>query len=151
MNLMQARDFTPKQIELVEKKYNARFIFETCLKMKDGSWSNFPAAVFYTDKPHPEGSNYMGLYYSNMNGSYMICNAFSAVVPFEVIRIPHTEVYLHSRYRHDNYSYDGYSIDGGRDYTRVGHASGLTKPYITKLEVFKDKIEIATNEDSIRI
>ena len=53
-----------KNIELFEKEYAAKYVFETCLKARDGGWANFPAAVFYTEKAHPQGSNYFAVYHN---------------------------------------------------------------------------------------
>ena len=51
----------PDGIAKVENMYNAKYVFESCLKTRDNGWSNFPVAIFYTETAHPKGSNYMGL------------------------------------------------------------------------------------------
>jgi len=47
-----------KQIEKIEERYNAKYVFELQLKLRGGNWSDFSAAVFYTEVPHPEGSHW---------------------------------------------------------------------------------------------
>ena len=65
-----------KQIEKIAEKYNAKYVFESQLKLRGGNWSDFSAAVFYTEVPHPEGSHWFGIW---RNGEkYMISNAISA-------------------------------------------------------------------------
>ena len=66
-----------KQIEKIAGKYNATYVFESQLKLRGGNWSDFSAAVFYTEIPHPEGSNWFGIW--DNAGKYMISNAISAV------------------------------------------------------------------------
>ena len=52
----------PDGIAKMENMYNATFVMESCIKGKNG-WANFPAAIFYTEEAHPEGSNYFALYH----------------------------------------------------------------------------------------
>lgn len=104
----------------IEKEYNAKYVLESSLKSKDGGWFNFPAAIFYTETPHPEGSNYFAIYNSVSRGM-MITNGLSAVdgVIFEGIEAEGEVVY--SRYRHDyRRGKNGAFVDGGRDYFRYG-------------------------------
>ena len=54
--------FDDDTILKIEDKYNATYVFESCLKDAYGNWANFPVAIFYTEEAHPEGSNYFGLY-----------------------------------------------------------------------------------------
>ena len=125
-------------IKKVEKLYNAKYVFETCLKTKDGGWCNMPVAIFYTETPHPQGSNYFGLYRTD-TGEFMITNGISATEPFEAIKVDDNIYY--SRYRHDYRSYGNFFVDGGRDYIRYG---GHPFDIISKvtLSVNKDKLEI---------
>lgn len=130
----------PDAIAKVENTYNAKYIFESCLKTKDGNWSNFPVAIFYTEQAHPEGSNYFGIFRNDF-GALTIANGISATEPFEGIQIDEDVYY--SRYRHDfRDCKKGISIDGGRDYTRlVGNVlTGSHKN--VKITVVKDKLEV---------
>ncbi len=43
-----------KQIEKIAETYNAKYVFESQLKLRGGNWSDFSAAVFYAEVPHPE-------------------------------------------------------------------------------------------------
>lgn len=102
----------PDGIAKVENMYNAKYVFESCLKTKYG-WSNFPVAIFYTEVAHPEGSNYFGLYRTDF-GDIMITNGISATEPFNALLVDEDVVY--SRYRHDYREHKGAIVDGGRDY-----------------------------------
>jgi len=130
-----------KQINLIEKHYKATYVLETCAKDGRGNWCNFPAAIFYTEKAHPEGSNYFALYV-NEDKEMMIANGSTAVqdVLFKGIEIEGRVTY--SRYRHD---YRGAGneafVDGGRDYFRYG-GDKFDDYNIVEFVVNKDKVEI---------
>ena len=124
----------PDGIAKVENMYNAKYVFESCLKTKSG-WCNMPVAIFYTEEPHPEGSNYFGLYRTDF-GDLMITNGISATEPFNAIQVGDDIIY--SRYRHDCRSFKGALVDGGRDYFKH-NGVGQT----VMLRVNKDKLEIA--------
>jgi hypothetical protein len=129
----------PDGIAKVEQMYNAKYVFESCLKTRFGGWSEFPVAIFYTEQAHPEGSNYFGLFKSEF-GQLTICNGISALEEFIGLQIGEDIIY--SRYRHDyctlNENEDGGFIDGGRDYVRTNPEIGK----LVKLKVVKDKLEV---------
>lgn len=124
----------PDGIAKVENMYNAKYVFESCLKSKDGGWCNMPVAIFYTEKAHPRGSNYFGLYCTD-TGECMITNGISATEPFDALQIGDDVIY--SRYRHDYRTLGEGMVDGGRDYFK--HSLHGTP---VKLCVNKDKLEI---------
>lgn len=126
----------PDGIAKVENMYNAKYVFESCLKTVSGDWCNFPAAIFYTETAHPEGSNYFGLYRSPLNNQLMIADGISATEPFNAIQIGDDIIY--SRYRHDYREYNDAIVDGGRDYFKH---NGMGQTVI--LRVNKDKLEVA--------
>jgi len=130
----------PDGIAKVENMYDAKYVFESCLRMKDGGWCNIPVAIFYTEKAHPEGSNYFGLYRTDF-GDLMITDGISAIEPFNALQIDEDIIY--SRYRHDYREYKGAMVDGGRDYFRCSADRGVP----VKLKVVKDKLELSENED----
>lgn len=109
----------PQVIETIEKEYNAKYIFESCCKDSQGEWANFPAAIFYTEKAHPDGSNYFAMYRKPFTDSIYIANGISATEPVYV-GIVSDNVVVYSRYRHDYRVSGDSSIDGGRDYTKIG-------------------------------
>jgi len=112
--------FTPEQIKVIEEKYNAKYILESCLKMKNGNWANFPAAFFYTKEKHPEGSNYFALF-RDTDGDLMITNGYESLNDVAFIGIEAEDEVAYSRYRHDCVTHKNNSfIDGGRDYARFG-------------------------------
>lgn len=128
----------PSQIQTVEDKYNAIYVFESCIRNKYGGWCNFPAAIFHTQIAHPDGSNYFAMYISPVDGKLMITDGISAVEgEIEGLRIGNDIVY--SRYRHDYREFNGYFVDGGRDYLRYG-GSDLTKVNPIKMKVVNDKL-----------
>ena len=124
----------PEGIAKIEEAYNAKYVFESCLKTKNGGWCNMPVAIFYTETPHPQGSNYFGLYCNDF-GDFMITDGISATEPFDALQAGDDVIY--SRYRHDFREHNGYMVDGGRDYFRRS-ADGIP----VKLCVNKDKLEI---------
>jgi len=102
----------PDGIAKVENMYNAKYVFESCLKTKWG-WSDIPVCIFYTEQAHPEGSNYFGLYRTDF-GDVMITNGISATEPFNALQVGEDIIY--SRYRHDYREHKRAIVDGGRDY-----------------------------------
>lgn len=115
------RMLTDDSILRIEQKYDAKYVMDSCLMQQDGSWTNWPAAFFYTEEKHPEGSNYMAFYQNKhahegwliTNGVRISQGVFKGVV-FE------DGTLVHSRYRHDYFDYRGAVVDGGRDYYRTG-------------------------------
>jgi len=124
----------PDSIAKIEEKYNATYIFDSCLRLKSGDWGNFPCAIFYTEKAHPEGSNYFGLYF-DMDGDLMIANGISAT-EVEYTGIVLGEKVVYSRYRHDYRAADKVAIDGGRDYTKING-----NPQTVRFKVVEDHLE----------
>lgn len=114
------KSFQPIKIDVVEKEYNATYVGDFCLKTKDGSWTNFPVAIFYNPKPpKPEYSNYLGVFVTPENKIYITDGASAFLQPIIGIIADNGDVII-SRYRHDYVtSADGsVFIDGGRDYVR---------------------------------
>lgn len=138
-------------IKNIEKKYNAKYVLETCLRAKGGGWANFPAAVFYTKEAHPRGSNYFAIYMEWDNESKskavpMITDALPSIkdVIFEGLEAEGEVVY--SRYRHDMRDVkNGAFVDGGRDYFRFGgdHLNDYNR---VKFKVVEDHLEFIDGE-----
>lgn len=128
----------PAGIKLIEERYNAKYVFESPLKDKKGNWTDVSFAIFFTEIPHPEGSNYFGIYHTE-NG-WMIVDGISAVQdPFEAVCINEDVVY--SRYRHDYRAHNGIFVDGGRDYFRWG-GDRMNEAQIVNLSVNRDQLVI---------
>jgi len=129
----------PEGIAKVEELHNCKYVFESCLRGKSGTWCNFPAAIFYSETPHPDGSNYMALYQDD--GHFYVADGISAVSEdFSGLLVDDKIIY--SRYRHDyrmvlekGNENDAF-IDGGRDYVRYDGGELVT------LRVVKDKLEV---------
>ena len=138
----------PEAIKKVEEKYNAKYVLEACLRSRDGNWHNQPAAIFYTDDPHPEGSNYFALYmhhgWEGQPAQLMITNGVSAIQGiFKGARADDGEI-IYSRYRHDyRTSRDGsVTVDGGRDYFKA-HA---LPSQVVEFIVVADRLELVENK-----
>lgn len=122
--------FTPEGIANVEKKYDALFVCDTCLKNREGGWINRAVAVFWNKdltKIPKGGSAYFGLFHryeppNFKKGLLMITNAISAAETEITGIVAENGDVIWSRYRWDyRTSPDGSVwIDGGRDYIRYG-------------------------------
>lgn len=124
----------------IEKKFNAKYIGEFSLKNKD-FWSDYPVAIFYTEKKHPEGSNYFGILFLNHflpeeKPSVFITNGISAAEATWTGVMNEKGEILYSGYRHDYQVYGDLMIDGGQDYVR----SSLHT--LVEFKIVKDHIEI---------
>lgn len=139
--------FKPEGIKLIEEKYEAKFIFDSCVRDMHGSWINLPVAIFYQpdDAKVPEGgSNYFGMYlrptHLSPDAPYApyILNGITATEPFQAVVAKDGEV-VWSRYRHDyRYSWDGSVwVDGGRDYLRWSGAGE-----VVDVQVATDHLEV---------
>lgn len=127
-------------IKSIEKHYKATYVLETCAKDRNGGWCNFPAAIFYTETAHPEGSNYFAVYL-NDGKEVMIANGLSAVDNVVFKGIETEGVVTYSRYRHDyRTGHNGAFVDGGRDYFRYG-GDKFDDYNIVQFVVNKDKVE----------
>ena len=118
-------------IKDIESKYNAKYIIDSCLKSDSGNWLNFPAAFFYTEEKHPEGSNYFALYKLD-GGSYITNGIRVSEEVFHGILFEDGEL-VHSRYRHDWFEHRGAMVDGGRDYFRCGERPDGAKSILFKV------------------
>lgn len=138
--LTESSLLTEKAIEIIEQKMNAKYVFETCLKNRDGGWVNMPVAIFHTEQAHPQGSNWFGFYFDAMTGKSMIADGISATETFQALMIDDEIVY--SRYRHDFREHRGVFVDGGRDYTRYG-GERISEAKVVTLKVVDDHLEVA--------
>jgi hypothetical protein len=126
----------PEAIKLIEERYNAKYVFESPLKDKKGNWTDASFAIFFTEIPHPEGSNYFGIYHTEIG--WMIADGISAVQdPFEAVCIDEDIVY--SRYRHDFRTHNGIFVDGGKDYLRWG-GTRMSEAKVVNLIIVKDQL-----------
>ena len=69
---------TASNIKKIEDHYHAKYVFESCIKNLYGQWADNPCAIFYTENPHPKGSNYFAIYY-NTERQLRITNGISAI------------------------------------------------------------------------
>lgn len=132
---------TNKQIRKIEERYGATYVFESQLKLRSEKWSDFSSAVFYTDDPHPEGSNWFAIW--DNDGRFMISNAISAVEePFFGALAENGDV-IYSRHCRDFRESDDKTVfvDGGRD--RLRH--DLIHE-VLKLKVLRDRVVVVPRE-----
>lgn len=145
MNILTECSFlSDRQIEKIENRYSAKYVFESQLKLRSDKWGDFSSAVFYTAEPHPEGSNWFGIW--DNAGRFMISDAISAVEePFFGALAENSDV-IYSRHPHDfRESADKtVFIDGGRDRPR----HDLIHEVI-KLKVFKERVVVVPRENRI--
>ena len=131
-------------IETIEKEYKAKYILETDLLRKDGYsgatfWANKPAAIFYTEKAHPKGSNYFALYFKG--DSLMITDGLPSINNVVFQGLEAEGVVEYSRYRHDYREVkNGAFVDGGRDYFRYG-GDNFSDYNVVKFKVVEDRLE----------
>ena len=136
-----------EQIKIIEQHYHGKYILETCLKLKDGGWTNWAAAIFYTETPHPEGSNYFALYNHPING-LTISNGISAFSnPIKGLLID--GIIIYSRFRHDYREFNGIIVDGGRDYFRFG-GERMNEAQEVEFDVCHDEIYFTLVNDETR-
>jgi len=131
--------FGPKQISSIEEKYNAKYVFESCCRAKDGSWMNKPMAIFYTEQAHPEGSNYFAIYYGH-DGYPMITNGISSTEGY-VDGVDTGDGIIYSRHRHDYRVHNNCMVDGGRDYFKRS-VNGTP----VKMKVVKDQLVVVEDK-----
>ena len=106
-------------IKQIEETRHAKYVYENCQRTKDGGYANFPLAVFYTEKKHPEGSHFFGVFVDPTTRRTMVCDAAKHMGPINGIALPSGDV-IYSRYRHDFREHQDVFVDGGRDYLRCG-------------------------------
>jgi hypothetical protein len=128
-------------IEKVEKKFNCKFVCETPLKESYG-WRDYSSLIFYTEEPHPQGSNYLAISYVlgyDDKVDLVVSDGISATSE-EITGIVDEDVVYYSRFRHDyRTTPSGMFIDGGRNYIRSGTAN---PDVFVMMKIVKDKLEI---------
>lgn len=114
------REDTNFKIDVVEKKYNAKWVGQLATKSPVSGWSGDDCPdIFYQATPPVEGySNYFGLI--TRQGTAYITSGSTAVEGVIAGVVADDGEIIYSRYRHDyRTSTDGsVFIDGGRDYTK---------------------------------
>ena len=134
----------PEMIEVFEREYKAKYILEPDLRGKDlfsgiMYWANRPAAIFYTEKAHPRGSNYFALYFDG--DTLMITDGLPSIKDVVFKGIEAEDEVVYSRYRHDFRSGKNAAfVDGGRDYFRYC-GDKFEDYHIVSFRVVKDRSE----------
>jgi hypothetical protein len=144
MKIIKPSFLSENAIKLVENTYKAKYVCDTCLRdvtCKNNVYINSPFAVFYTETPHPKGSNWFAVYNDGLG--FSITNAITATEPFSGICISaldKEDVIVYSRYRHDMQVYDDVTVDGGRDYLKCSQVH--SKVTEVKLQIIKDRLVV---------
>lgn len=122
-----------KGIKHFEKKYNAQYVADLCLRGKNGGWINEPAAIFYQEKPiNPQYGNYFAIIVKDKN-TYITAADSSVAEPILGIVADNGEVIFSSYRHHFKTSEDGsVYIDGGRDYTKNNNPVRIVNIKISK-------------------
>lgn len=136
--------YTKEFVKYIEEKYNGKYICETSVRGVTGIWTYDPAILFYSEIPHPEGSNYFGII-EGFKREYKIFNALSVMPETIHAVVANNGDIIYSHYRHHyNISTDGSVwIDGGRDYTRSAVCDTV------KLKINQNRLEIVPNNIEI--
>jgi len=108
------------------------------MKDHNGNWINLPFSFFYTDEPHPEGSNYFAYYHDMLNNRMMVTDGVSILDQTIDGAVAFNGDIIYSRCRHDCVTSEDGSvmIDGGRDYTRTD------AEVVVHMKVNVDKLEV---------
>lgn len=125
MKITNNYHFKNEMIYHIEKSYKAKFICETCIRDATGGWYNTPVALFYSEKKHPEGSNWFAIFQIT-DGSVSITNGISSVEPDNTLTgITNGKEIVYSTHRHHLSKLDDGFIDGGRDYAKIALSTNL--------------------------
>ena len=111
--------FSDEQLRLIEENYQAVYVMDVPLdKHSDQSCS-----LFYTETPHPDGSNFFVIVRNRPTLESRISDGFKWVdgMLYDGYVSPHNGMLYHSRNRHDFRAVPGANlwIDGGSSYFRV--------------------------------
>lgn len=115
-------------IDLLEEKYDAKFLGIGPVRAVAGHWVNAPFGYFKANKPEderPKGhTDFIGFGYVQRNPCVVGITNFDPIIDALYIRSQDELVY--SSYRNDCCcdSTGKFSIDGGRDYTRISGNPG---------------------------
>lgn len=118
-NQPDVNGFSSKTIAQLEEHYKCSYVCEWNNLTHTGKPDDHTIAVFYQEVPHPQGSNWMGMFHAN--DQWFIINAEkSSRLPIKAYVADDGQV-LFSKHRHDfRRSNDGsITVDGGREYTRL--------------------------------
>ena len=123
----QPYSFNQKQVKAIEKKYKAKYVFET--ELGQGG----PIGMVFWQAEPPNGySNWFAIY-KMYNGNVMITAADEYVKdPITAVQVGEDE-WIYSHHVHHFCEQGGIAIDGGRGYTRLvgsGLSSAVTASFV---------------------
>lgn len=121
MSIVTKPDYwSSETVTKLEEHYSARYVCELPLKESSG-WREDPSLIFYTDTPHPQGSNYFAI--SRSGDDIVISDARQSVgYPIRGVRATNGDIiYSHCRHHYNVSSDKSVWIDGGMDYLRTAN------------------------------
>lgn len=141
VNVYNETGLPTEMIEVVENKYQCRYVCDTQMK-SNGKWLPYRIALFYKDEPFEKSeSNWIGFTFDT-NGEGVIIDASESVNPDPIINAAYTpKGYVYSVFQHDVqcYTQDEHEmcVDGGRECLEV-----KGNPKIVKLIITPEGLEI---------
>ena len=142
LSLGPSRVFSAKDIDTLEKKFNATYVLDSSVQDSRGNWIETMCAIFYQETPpDPTYSRYVAIRYLGDN-QIGISSGKSLEDHTFAVAVSMSGQQFISSYRHDfRTSLDGsVMIDGGRDYTRL--LGDLSRVVFATLA--KDKLVVTT-------
>jgi hypothetical protein len=110
-------------LEYCKRTYGGKFLVKSQILGKYNRYTKEEFYFFYTEIPHPDGSNYYA--FGFINGVPMITNGISIEDTTISAFLSFDGIIRYSASRHDYVSDShGNFIDGGRDYTRCSVGNG---------------------------
>ena len=131
--IIVAKNTLPIKVSYIKKKYQAKYLGDFAVKLKDGNWASRPVACFYQPNPNRElgHSEYFGIgLAAHFDGKEIIYSApfimsVKSVFSEDFTALELSDKILVSCYTHHfNQDVSGAFIDGGRDYTRYSRGEG---------------------------
>ena len=135
--IISHEDQLPIHPEVVEEKYNAKYVGEFCYKNGSQGWMNQPMALFYTESPHPDGSNYLGVLITSIGNTVVLVDGISATEhEWDGVLNDKTNEVIYSAFRHDYQVLGDLMSDGGPEYHRSSCHTQV------KLQISKNEISV---------
>jgi hypothetical protein len=128
MKIIIRSQFEKHVISKLEEKYNAKYVCDS--SEREGV---IPISIFYTETPHPKGSNYIGI---ALNDKGMVIFNAKDIADIPIFGVMVGKNIIYSVHRHDFHELNGIYIDGGRSYTRTN----ASKEDIVNLVVDKGEL-----------
>lgn len=109
----------PIKVDLIEQRYNAKYVGDFCIKDQNGYFIPETVAIFWQESPPEDYGHYFAIFIRN--GKVMITDGSTAFDSPIIAAVANDGEIVYSRDRWDmRHSKDGsIFIDGGRDYVKT--------------------------------